>query len=129
MRLEPYIVAALFTHLPYVDLQGSSSEEEAFHTPEGRSPKPQPKFENKEPSPEPPDMTGAPRRMSLGQPMHPPEGEILTLQKPTLMHPAVAVIRDCELVSFPCLHSAFSFTLLKLGKVVTCRMYTEFYGG
>ena len=115
----------LFLHLSYVDLQGSSSEEESFHTPEGRSPNPQPKFERKEPSPEPPDMTATPRRMSLGQPLHPPMGEILTLQKPTLLHPAVAIIRDCELSSYPGLHS-----LGRPGQVVTWRVHAvQFHSG
>ena len=42
---------------------------------------------------------GRTRRISLGQPMHPPKGELLTLTKPEkLMHPAVSTIKDGNLI-------------------------------
>ena len=38
---------------------------------------------------------GRTRRISLGQPIHPPKGELITLAKPEkLMHPAISTIKD-----------------------------------
>jgi len=45
------------------------------------------------------------RRISLGQPIHPPVGELLTVQRgeKVAMHPAVAAIQDGKLINNTCI--------------------------
>ena len=78
----------------------SSSDEESFHTPGSESPAPQVESnsasqDDTSPVFSPVPVAGRTRRISLGQPIHPPKGELVTLAKPEkLMHPAVSTIKD-----------------------------------
>ena len=77
----------------------SSSDEESFHTPGSESPilhvESNGTSQDDTPVFSPAPATERTRRISLGQPMHPPKGELLTLAKPEkLLHPAVSTIRD-----------------------------------
>lgn len=73
----------------------SSSDDESFHTPGSESPGPQLDDTQETSTFSPVTSAERTRRISLGEPIHPPKGELLTLAKPGKpVHPAISTIKD-----------------------------------